>query len=292
MRADQLLLQRQLATSRSQAQRLIGAGVCWRAASGADVPWKRIGKNSDELPGDAQIDLLDAAEARYVSRGGLKLEGALLASGVKVDGKTCLDVGQSTGGFTDCLLQQGAKLVVGVDVGQGQLHPSLREHPQVLALEHINARELISSDLIASYEDWTRARGTFDGENGVSEALDANGGITDAAFVGTFDVIVGDLSFISQTLVLPALAALLKPGAHLLMLVKPQFELQPGQVGKGGIVKDAAMYDVVERRIRDAYAALGLQIQGWFDSPITGGDGNREYFVHAVAPVKLADAKP
>ena len=292
MRADQLLLQRQLATSRSQAQRLIGAGVRWRAASGADVPWKRIGKNSDELPGDAQIDLLDAAEARYVSRGGLKLEGALLASGVKVDGKTCLDVGQSTGGFTDCLLQQGAKLVVGVDVGQGQLHPSLREHPQVLALEHINARELISSDLIASYEDWTRARGTFDGENGVSEALDANGGITDAAFVGTFDVIVGDLSFISQTLVLPALAALLKPGAHLLMLVKPQFELQPGQVGKGGIVKDAAMYDVVERRIRDAYAALGLQIQGWFDSPITGGDGNREYFVHAVAPVKLADAKP
>ena len=315
MRADQLLLLRQLATSRSQAQRLIGAGVRWRVASGGDAPWKRIGKNSDDVPDDAQIELLDASEARYVSRGGLKLEGALLASGVKVEGKTCLDVGQSTGGFTDCLLQHGAKLVVGVDVGQGQLHPSLREHPQVLALEHINARELVAPDLIANYALWTRARGIFDDENKVSRAVDAfdvaldgpqdaarsifeesvNGsfcGSISGSFSGTFDVIVGDLSFISQTLVLPALAALLKPGADVLMLVKPQFELQPGQVGKGGIVKDAAMYDVVERRIRDAYAALGLQIQGWFDSPITGGDGNREFFVHAVAPAAQIAAKP
>ena len=284
MRADQLLLQRQLATSRSQAQRLIGAGVRWRVASGADAPWKRIGKNSDDVPDDAHIDLLDAAEARYVSRGGLKLEGALLASGLQVDGKTCLDVGQSTGGFTDCLLQRGAKVVVGVDVGQGQLHPSLREHAQVMALEHINARELVASTLIASYADWTRAIGTFDGENEVSRASDTAGGIPGADFDGSFDVIVGDLSFISQTLVLPALAALLKPGADMLMLVKPQFELQPGQVGKGGIVKDAAMYDVVELRIRDAYASLGLVIKGWFDSPITGGDGNREFFVHATAP--------
>ena len=284
MRADQLLLQRQLATSRSQAQRLIGAGVRWRVASGADAPWKRIGKNSDDVPDDAHIDLLDAAEARYVSRGGLKLEGALLASGLQVDGKTCLDVGQSTGGFTDCLLQRGAKVVVGVDVGQGQLHPSLREHAQVMALEHINARELVASTLIASYADWTRATGTFDGENEVPRASEASSGIPGADFDGSFDVIVGDLSFISQTLVLPALAALLKPGADMLMLVKPQFELQPGQVGKGGIVKDAAMYDVVELRIRDAYASLGLVIKGWFDSPITGGDGNREFFVHATAP--------
>ena len=304
MRADQLLLQRQLATSRSQAQRLIASGVQWRVASGADSPWKRIGKNSDELPGDAQIDLLDAAEARYVSRGGLKLEAALRASGVKAQGKTCLDVGQSTGGFTDCLLQHGAKWVVGIDVGQGQLHPSLRQHPQVLALEQINARELTATYLIANYACKTRARGTFYGENEVAEpagafngALDAPHGFPfdvphDGSFDGSFDLIVGDLSFISQTLVLPALVPLLKPGAALLMLVKPQFELQPGQVGKGGIVKDAAMYDVVERRIRDAYAALGLQIQGWFDSPITGGDGNREFFVHAVAPLKQADAMP
>ena len=284
MRADQLLLQRQLATSRSQAQRLIGAGVRWRVASGADAPWKRIGKNSDDVPDDAHIDLLDAAEARYVSRGGLKLEGALLASGLQVNGKTCLDVGQSTGGFTDCLLQRGAKVVVGVDVGQGQLHPSLREHAQVMALEQINARELVASTLIASYADWTRTISTFDGENEVSRTSDTAGGIPGADFDGSFDVIVGDLSFISQTLVLPALAALLKPGADMLMLVKPQFELQPGQVGKGGIVKDAAMYDVVELRIRDAYASLGLVIKGWFDSPITGGDGNREFFVHTTAP--------
>ena len=304
MRADQLLLQRQLATSRSQAQRLIASGVQWRVGTGGDSPWKRIGKNSDELPEDAQIDLLDAAEARYVSRGGLKLEAALRVSGVKPEGKTCLDVGQSTGGFTDCLLQHGAKLVVGVDVGQGQLHPSLRKHPLVLALEQINARELVATDLISNYACRTRDKGTFDGENEVAapagafkSALDAPHGVPfdvphEGSFDGSFDLIVGDLSFISQTLVLPALVPLLKPGAALLMLVKPQFELQPGQVGKGGIVKDAAMYDVVERRIRDAYAALGLQIQGWFDSPITGGDGNREFFVHAVAPVKLADAKP
>ena len=304
MRADQLLLQRQLATSRSQAQRLIASGVQWRVGAGGDSPWKRVGKNSDELPEDAQIDLLDAAEARYVSRGGLKLEAALRASGVKAEGKTCLDVGQSTGGFTDCLLQHGAKWVVGVDVGQGQLHPSLREHPQVLALEQINARELVATYLISNYACRTRARGTFDGENEVAEPAGAFNGALDAthdvpfdappdgSFDGSFDLIVGDLSFISQTLVLPALVPLLKPGAALLMLVKPQFELQPGQVGKGGIVKDAAMYDVVERRIRDAYAALGLQIQGWFDSPITGGDGNREFFVHAVAPLKQADAMP
>jgi 23S rRNA (cytidine1920-2'-O)/16S rRNA (cytidine1409-2'-O)-methyltransferase len=273
MRADQLLLQRQLATSRSQAQRLIASGVRWRADAGADAPWKRIGKNSDELPADAQIDLLDA-----------KLEGALRASGVVVTGKTCLDVGQSTGGFTDCLLQHGATLVVGVDVGSGQLHPALRANPQVLALEHINARELDASVLIAAYADSTGAGGTFDAQDD-AEAEDEDGADIDAdadvSFDASFDLIVGDLSFISQTLVLPALVPLLKPGADLLMLVKPQFELQPGQVGKGGIVKDAAMYAVVEQRIRDCCAGLGLLVVGWFDSPITGGDGNREFFVHA-----------
>ena len=316
MRADQLLLQRQLASSRSQAQRLIGSGVRWRIASGNDTPWKRIGKNSDDIPDDALIDLLDAAEARYVSRGGLKLEGALKMSGVNPQGKICLDVGQSTGGFTDCLLQHGAALVVGVDVGQGQLHPSLREHPQVLALEHINAREislenLIAHELVANYSNRTWGNTVFEGQIAADSAAEAQNGpdtavtpITSIAsvsirngapadgFDGSFDLIAGDLSFISQTLVLPALAALLKPTAHLLMLVKPQFELQPGQVGKGGIVKDAALYAVVEQRIRAAYAALGLQIQGWFDSPIAGGDGNREFFVHATAPASASAPAP
>lgn len=293
MRADQLLLQRQLATSRSQAQRLIGAGVLWRAESGgaapgtgSDSPWKRIAKNSDDVPEDAQIELLDASEARYVSRGGLKLESALLASAVTAAGKNCLDVGQSTGGFTDCLLQHGANLVVGVDVGSGQLHPSMRGHPRVVALEHVNARELGASVLIADYAYGARANATFIQENLVSESVDDTHAQTPADALGdgfdaSFDLIVGDLSFISQTLVLSALVPLLKPGADLLMLVKPQFELQPGQVGKGGIVREPAMYQIVEKRVRDAYAGQGLQIKAWFDSPITGGDGNREFFVHA-----------
>jgi 23S rRNA (cytidine1920-2'-O)/16S rRNA (cytidine1409-2'-O)-methyltransferase len=271
MRADQLLLQRSLATSRSQAQRLIAAGVLWRVAD--DAAWKRIAKNSDDVPDEAQIDLQDASEARYVSRGGLKLEAALRTSGVVASGKTCLDVGQSTGGFTDCLLQHGATQVAGVDVGQGQLHPSIRANPRVVAIEQVNARELDTSNLIAYYVDVTRENGQFDAET--SDALAAS-------FDARFDLIVGDLSFISQTLVLPALAPLLKPGGDLLMLVKPQFELQPGQVGKGGIVRDETMYAVVEARIRACYATLGLQIKAWFDSPIAGGDGNREFFVHAV----------
>lgn len=261
MRADQLLLQRGLATSRSQAQRLIAAGVRWRAGSDPAAPWRDVGKNSDDLPPDAQLDLMDAAEARYVSRGGLKLEGALKASGVRVAGKLCLDVGQSTGGFTDCLLQHGAARVVGVDVGQGQLHPAMRANARVTALEGVNARDLVATDLIAACPEMTGAAGSNDLR---------------------FGLIVGDLSFISQTLVLPALVPLLDPAGDLLMLVKPQFELQPGQVGKGGIVKDSALYAVVEQRIRNCCAELGLAVRGWFDSPITGGDGNHEFFVHAV----------
>jgi 23S rRNA (cytidine1920-2'-O)/16S rRNA (cytidine1409-2'-O)-methyltransferase len=243
MRADQLLVERGLASSRSQAQRLIASGVRW-LDRGA---WKRVGKNGDELPDEAEIELLDLAEARYVSRGGLKLEGALRDSGVVVEGKRCLDVGQSTGGFTDCLLQHGAANVTGVDVGHGQLHEKIRSDARVTAVEKVNAREL-----------------------GVDH-------------VGSdFDLIVGDLSFISQTLVLPALVPLLKAQGDLLMLVKPQFELQPGQVGKNGIVSDPALYAVVERRIREACAQLGLEVRGWYDSAIAGGDGNREFFVHAT----------
>jgi 23S rRNA (cytidine1920-2'-O)/16S rRNA (cytidine1409-2'-O)-methyltransferase len=243
VRIDQLLVERGLATSRSQAQRLIASGVRW-LDRGA---WKAVAKNGDEVPTDAQIELLDLAEARYVSRGGLKLEGALEAAGIDVAGKTCLDVGQSTGGFTDCLLQRGAARVTGVDVGIGQLHDKLRHDPRVVALEKINARELAAEQV---------------GHD--------------------FDLVVGDLSFISSTLVLPALVPLLKPGGALLMLVKPQFELQPGQVGKRGIVSDTSLYAVVEKRLRDCCAALDLQVRGWYDSPVTGGDGNREFFIHAI----------
>ena len=242
MRADQLLVDRGLAASRSQAQRLIAAGVQWFDGAA----WKRVAKNGDEVPDAARIELLDTAEARYVSRGGLKLEGALRAAGLAVSGWTCLDVGQSTGGFTDCLLQHGAARVTGVDVGHGQLHHKLRHDPRVVALEKRNARDL------------------------------------DAAQVGgPFDLVTGDLSFISLALVLPALVPLLKPGGHLLMLAKPQFELQPADIGKGGIVRDPALYARVERKLRDCCAELGLAVIGWYDSPIAGGDGNREFFLHA-----------
>jgi 23S rRNA (cytidine1920-2'-O)/16S rRNA (cytidine1409-2'-O)-methyltransferase len=267
MRIDQLLVQRQLSSTRSQAQRLISGGVEWHNGEA----WRRVTKNGDDVPDDARIRLLDDSEARYVSRGGLKLEAALKHVGLSVANLQCLDVGQSTGGFTDCLLQQGAAMVVGVDVGSAQLHPSLRADPRVLCVEGVNARALDASDLIAAYEDSISAGGQFDIEN---EEIDPD-------FVPEFDVVVADLSFISQTLVLPAVVPLLKAGGCLLTLVKPQFELQPGQVGKGGIVKEAALYQVVEQRLREACASLGLDVTHWFDSPIAGGDGNREFFIAA-----------
>ncbi len=259
MRADQLLVQRGLASSRSQAARLIDAGARWQQRG----QWKILRK-SDDLFEDAVIELANAAEAKYVSRGGLKLEGALLASGLLVQGKRCLDVGQSTGGFTDCLLQHGASSVVGVDVGHGQLHPRLRASSQVLCIEKTNARTLSATDLIAENPIKNSNNGPFLYDN------------------GTVDVIAGDVSFISQTLLVQALAQLLEPSGALLMLVKPQFELQPEQIGKGGIVRDAVHYATVEQRIRQAYAQQGLQVQHYFDSPIEGGDGNREFFVYAV----------
>jgi 23S rRNA (cytidine1920-2'-O)/16S rRNA (cytidine1409-2'-O)-methyltransferase len=258
MRIDQLLVQRGLASTRSQAQRLIAAGVEWQDG----VAWRRVVKNGDDVPVDAELRLLDDAEARYVSRGGLKLEAALKQTGVNVQGKVCLDVGQSTGGFTDCLLQAGAVRVVGLDVGSAQMHPQLREDARVLCLENVNARDPDALD---------DALGEHLDDLGMSEGP-------------AFDVLVADVSFISLTLILPAVVALLKPGAELVMLVKPQFELQPGQVGKGGVVRDAAMYEVVKDRLRQACVTLGLHVQAWFDSPIAGGDGNREFFIHASVP--------
>ena len=258
MRIDQLLVQRGLAASRSQAARLVAAGVGWRL--GAAAPWRNATKAGDEVPELAELQLIDTRESRYVSRGGLKLEGALLASGVSPVGRLCLDVGQSTGGFTDCLLQHGAAHVVGVDVGHGQLHPRLHTDPRVTCLEKVNARELDASLLIAND----------------SRQISVNG----QKFLN-FGMVVGDLSFISLTLVLPALVPLLAADGHLLMLVKPQFELQPQDIGKGGLVRDPALYVRVEQRLRDACAALGLAVVGWHDSPIAGGDGNREFFIHA-----------
>ena len=292
MRIDQLLVQIQLASTRSQAQRLIADGVEWQQGD----TWKRVAKNGDDVPEDAPVRLLNDAEARYVSRGGLKLEAALKHLGLDVTGFACLDVGQSTGGFTDCLLQHGAVSVVGVDVGSAQLHPQLRTDPRVLCVEKVNARALVADDLVAAYEDSVGADGMFDDDDALDDDAAAGGdeNALDAAashpkgFVPEFDLVVADLSFISQTLVLPAVVPLLKAGGTLLTLVKPQFELQPGQVGKGGIVKDASMYLLVEQRLRDACADLGLTVTAWFDSSIAGGDGNHEFFIHAHKPGETA----
>ena len=281
MRADLFLVEHGFATTRSQAQRLIGSGVQWRVVTGdAEVaaPWKRVAKNGDEIADAAEVQVLDNTEAKYISRGGLKLEGALKATGLDVTGLRCLDVGQSTGGFTDCLLQHGAVQVVGVDVGHGQLHASMREDERVICLEGINARSLTATDLVAARADEMAVTGRFGTEN--EPEIDP-----------VFDFLTGDLSFISLTLVLPAVVRLLKADGHLLMLVKPQFELQPGQIGKGGIVRDAMHFEFVEKRLRDCCAKLGVDVLGWIPSSIEGGDGNREFFIHGKkgSDVDLSD---
>jgi 23S rRNA (cytidine1920-2'-O)/16S rRNA (cytidine1409-2'-O)-methyltransferase len=256
MRVDQLLVQRGLAPSRSAAQRLIQRGaVRWLGAAG----WVTPRKAGDEVGEHCELEVADDAELRWVSRGGLKLEGALAATGLQLAGRCALDVGQSTGGFTDVMLAQGVARVVGVDVGHGQLNPKLRADARVRAFEGVNARQLTAQQL--------------------GDAMPAEG----------FGFVTGDLSFISLTLVLPALSTLLAPQGDLLMLVKPQFELQPADIGKGGLVKDAASYARVEQRLRQACADAGLQVQRWLDSPVTGGDGNREFFVWA-RPARQGDS--
>lgn len=238
-RVDQLLVQRGLAPTRSAAQRLIAAGaVQWLGPQG----WAAPKKAGDVLPTRCELKVTDDAETRWVSRGGLKLEGALAHTGLALKGLRVLDMGQSTGGFSEVCLHAGATAVVGVDVGHGQLHPRLRGDARLRCIEGVNAREL---------------------------TLDDVGG-------EPFDLAVGDLSFISLTLVLPAVAPLART---LLLLVKPQFELQPGQIGKGGLVKDEASVAEVEHKLRDAVQALGLTVRDYFASPIAGGDGNREFFI-------------
>ena len=151
MRADVFLVDNGHATTRSQAQRLIASGVEWRLTPLA--PWKKVAKNGDDIPAGAELKLLDDAEVKFISRGGLKLEGALQSTGLKVDGLRCLDVGQSTGGFTDCLLKHGAAQVIGVDVGQGQLHDSLRADVRVICVEGLNARSMTAEVLEDACEE-------------------------------------------------------------------------------------------------------------------------------------------
>ena len=253
MRADQLLVQRELAPTRSAAQRLIDAGaVRWHGPKGWAVPRKA----GEDLPVDCRLEITDDAELRFVSRGGLKLDAAIARCGVDVKGATCLDVGQGTGGFTDVLLQRGATQVVGVEVGRAQLAQSLALDERVRTFEGLNARDVAGSEFEAAFEPHS------------------------------FGVAVADVSFISLTHVLPTIARYLAPAGQALLLVKPQFELQPTDIGKGGLVKDPAAYATVEARIRGACAEAGLTVLDYFDSAIHGGDGNREFFVRAMAPTQ------
>ncbi len=248
MRLDQLLIHKNLARSRTQAQKMITAGHVYIAAASEWEVVTKVSAKFDEST-DVKVELGD--EQRFVSRAGLKLEGALQAFDVSPEGLVCLDVGQSTGGFTDCLMQAGAAKVVGLDVGHTQLAASLRGDPNITCLEGINARELP-----------------------IPELFDYNQG-------ELFPLAVMDVSFISQTLILPGLAQCLDRGGLLISLVKPQFEVGPEGLGKGGIVKDEGLFAEVESTIRAAAEAAGFEAKDYCQSPIDGGDGNKEFFLFA-----------
>jgi 23S rRNA (cytidine1920-2'-O)/16S rRNA (cytidine1409-2'-O)-methyltransferase len=238
-RLDVLVFERGLASSRERAQALLLAGSILVNGQKATKPGTQVASDSRvEMTGEPQ---------KYVSRGGLKLEGALEDFGVSPEGRICLDVGSSTGGFTDCLLQRGATRVYAVDVSNDQLDWKMRQDPRVMFIEK-NARYLEPSDVAE------RAQ-----------------------------LAVMDVSFISATKVLPALVGAVAPRAEILVLIKPQFELAKGEVGKGGIVKDAALHQKAIESVTHAAATLGLEILGVKPSHIAGTEGNQEFFLHARA---------
>ncbi|HVF45041.1 MAG TPA: TlyA family RNA methyltransferase [Pyrinomonadaceae bacterium] len=236
-RVDRLLVERGLAPTRTRAQALVMAGVVM-------VGDRRVEKPSEALAPDAPLRVRGADDpaARYVGRGGLKMEKALGEFRIDPTGFVCLDVGASTGGFTDCLLQHGARRVVAVDVGHNQIDWRLRTDERVEVREGVNARHISPED-----------------------------------FKESFDFVVVDVSFISATKVLPALVPLLKDGGRVVVLVKPQFEVGKGEVGKGGIVRDPAQHARVVEEVNAAARALGLRVAAVTDSPIKGADGNREF---------------
>jgi 23S rRNA (cytidine1920-2'-O)/16S rRNA (cytidine1409-2'-O)-methyltransferase len=238
-RLDRLLVERGLAESRQQAQALILAGQVL-------VDEQKVEKCGARVSADAAVRLL-GQPPRYVSRAGVKLEGALDHFRVGVQGKVCLDIGASTGGFTDCLLQRGAVKVFAVDVGTNQLDWKLRRDPRVVAMEKTNARHL-----------------TFEQ-------------IGERVALATMDV-----SFISANLILPALPPLMEPRAEILVLVKPQFEVGRSQVGKGGIVRDAKLQQEAVTKVARKLVELGFRNVASAESCLPGASGNREFFLHAI----------
>jgi 23S rRNA (cytidine1920-2'-O)/16S rRNA (cytidine1409-2'-O)-methyltransferase len=239
MRLDRLLVERGLVDSRERAQALIIAGQVL-------VNGQKQNKSGVLVPEDAEIRILGERLA-YVSRGGLKLESALKEFEVSVAGKTALDVGASTGGFTDCLLQHGCEKVYAVDVGYGQMAWKLRQDPRVVVIERTNIRAMDRS-LIPGY----------------------------------VDIVVIDASFISLEKVIPSIMKFLGPGAELIALIKPQFEVGRAQVGKGGIVRDEGARVAAVTTIVDFIRNIGLDVKGVIPSPIQGQDGNVEFLIHAV----------
>jgi len=247
LRLDKLLVDRSLAESRERAQAMIIAGRVL-------VDEQRIDKSGASVADTVIIRLL-GDDPPYVSRGGLKLEAALKTWAISVEGLACDDIGASTGGFTDCMLQAGAATVLAVDTGYGQIHHKLRTDPRVTLLERTNARLLTPSQLLPL-----------------------------SPHPITFFAM--DVSFISATLVLPAVVAALAPPetnwqGEAVLLVKPQFEAGREHVGKGGIVRDPAAHQLAVHRVEDAVRALGGQALALIDSPILGMEGNREFLLHA-----------
>ena len=237
VRLDALLVTRGLFESREKAQRAIMAGE-------VQVHGRPAPKSGTLVPTDIGIEV--SAHERYVGRGGTKLEGALSHFAIDVSGKVCMDIGSSTGGFTDCLLQHGAQRVHAIDVGRGQLHWNLREDPRIVVHEGINVRYLEPTEIGESPE-----------------------------------ICVADVSFISLTLILPPTFALLTRTGHMIVLIKPQFELGRKQIGKGGIVRDPDAHREAVEKIRVfAEGSLHARWEGIIESPITGATGNKEFFAH------------
>ncbi len=234
-RLDRLLVARGLAETREKAQALIMAGSVL-------VDGQKLDKPGHAVDVECRVEVLEGL--RYSSRGGLKLEAALDQFHIDVAGRVCMDVGSSTGGFTDCLLQRGAARVYSVDVGKGQLDWKLRNDPRVVVREGINARYLTREDI---------------GE--------------------TVSFVVCDVSFISVTLILEAITAVLDEAGRMAILVKPQFEVGRGQVGKGGIVRDPALHEAACRKVDSAVRALGFETD-IMESPILGTEGNKEFLLY------------
>ena len=246
MRLDQLLVERGLAPSRQQAQRWIRAG------------WVRSGTQILDKPGQTtscHLALQVRQQARFVSRGGEKLLGAIRAFGLRVAGRTAVDAGISTGGFTDCLLQQGCRRIYGVDVGYGQVAWRLRQDPRLVLKERCNLRHLTPAMLYGHDEVWA-------------------------------DLAVADLSFISLGLVLPALKALLKPPQEAAVLIKPQFEVGRALVGRGGVVRDSQAQVSAIKAVQAKADHLNWHAVGLAPSPIKGAAGNQEYWLHLVQSAK------